>query len=104
MVDENSEYAVHPVGKKAPNSLDIYDMSGNVWEWCYDWYLKDYYSNTPQVDPEGPVSGTHRVLRGGCWGGSWGLVTGCLRCAYRGSNYPSTSINSIGFRMVVSSF
>jgi len=57
----------HPVGKKKPNELGIYDMSGNIQEWCQDWYDKDYYSDSPSNNPKGPSSGSYRVLRGGSW-------------------------------------
>ena len=56
-----------PVGQFQPNAFGLYDMQGNVWEWCSDWYGFDYYGVCPAVDPPGPDSGTHRVLRGGCW-------------------------------------
>ncbi len=56
-----------PVAQKKPNSLGIYDMSGNVLEWCNDWYAFDYYKNSPSNNPQGPSSGSYRVLRGGSW-------------------------------------
>ena len=59
-------YGTHEVGKKAANSLGIYDMSGNVWEWCYDWFGSDTGSGSV-TDPAGVDSGSYRVLRGGSW-------------------------------------
>jgi formylglycine-generating enzyme required for sulfatase activity len=57
----------HRVGTKRPNELGLYDMSGNLWEWCWDWFDADYYSSSDLTDPHGPTSGESRVLRGGAW-------------------------------------
>lgn len=83
------------VGAYAPNSRGIYDMHGNVGEWCWDWYDRDYYLNSPGDNPTGPDKGNHRVLRGG----SWLLAEGSCRSASRLFQLPGDRTNYNGFRV-----
>jgi len=64
---ENNEYETKPVGLKFPNQLGLFDMSGNVWEWCWDWYNQEFYKKREQNNPVNLVKGSRRVLRGGSW-------------------------------------
>ena len=90
-----TEQTTMPVAQKNPNDLGIYDMSGNVYEWCQDWY--DDYNSEPQTDPTGPSSGSSRVLRGGSWGRS---ANGC-RVSYRSSYCPDGRFNNYGMRLAL---
>ena len=72
---------MHPVATKAPNELGLYDMSGNVYERCQDWYDKNYYSVSPSTNPTGPATGTSRVARSSCWDTmAWGCRVSRRSC------------------------
>jgi len=94
---ENSGSKTHAVGQKQPNELGIFDMTGNVWEWCSDWYKAEYYAICPASNPKGPSSGSNRVLRGG----SWINFAQYCRASFRFFNLPDYRFYFLGFRLVL---
>lgn len=93
--DGNSGDKTHPVAMKSPNELGIYDMSGNVWEWCADWYGD--YSSGRQTNPKGPYGGSYRVIRGGSW---FICARGC-RSSFRFNSFPSSRLDYLGLRLAL---
>jgi len=92
----NADNHPHPVGQKKPNELGLYDMSGNVWEWCWDGHDDDFYKTSPVTDPIGK-SAWFQEKRGGSWKGS---IAG-LKVSFRNSDYPAPDItNDVGFRII----
>ncbi len=96
-VRDNANNLTHEVGLKKANELGIYDMTGNVWEFCSDWFDDNYYKNSPSNNPVGPTTGTHRVLRGG----SWHYDDSGNRLAYRFLSPPNESRYYTGFRVAL---
>jgi len=95
--DANSDKTTHPVGQKRPNRWGLFDILGNVQEWCQDWYDISYYSASPTVDPTGPAAGANRVYRGGCWGRGADVC----RAAARLYRTPAGKGMTLGLRLVL---
>ncbi|MEI6411602.1 MAG: formylglycine-generating enzyme family protein, partial [Bacteroidota bacterium] len=95
----NSGNKIHPVGQKKGNELGLMDMSGNIYEWCSDWYANNYYASSSSDNPQGPATGSSRVYRGG----SWRYAPRFCRVSLRNGWLPVRRLNYLGFRVAVSS-
>ena len=97
--DDNSGNKTHPVGRKRPNAWGLYDMLGNAWEWCQDWYGADYYAKSPTDDPTGPPAGTGRSIGHVARGGSWDYPAGQYRTLFRDYDAPEYKLDNLSFRI-----
>ena len=94
-IGSGGEKSHHVVGEKHPNGLGLYDMNGNVWEWCEDWY--GVYEAAPQIEPRGAVKGEQKVFRGGSW---YDVEKNCT-VTFRSAENPAKRMNNVGFRVVM---
>jgi len=94
--EANSNKQTHPVGQKLPNELGLYDMCGNVWQWCNDWFDDKYYSHSPEDNPQGGIKDAYRA----CRGGSWWSEEKDSRLSNRDRYPPDARDDDVGFRLV----
>ena len=92
----NAGGTTHPVGRKQPNAWGLFDLHGNVWEWCQDWLDREYYKKGMVEDPAGGEQHERRMIRGGCWFND----SAACRSAYRNYNTPTAGGPHLGFRLV----
>ena len=93
------------VGQKKPNAWGLFDVHGNAWEWCQDWYEESYYLRSPRTDPTGPTDDEYRAKHDAAYrvlrGGAWSYYTEIARSAYRGKFWPFARHSAVGFRVTM---
>jgi sulfatase modifying factor 1 len=93
----NSGTTTSAVAWGLPNAFGLYDVAGNGWKWCNDWFTLDYYASSPSTNPKGPATGNSRALRGGAWVGSQFVLEDYYKSATRGNQNPGQPSEYLGF-------